>query len=190
MLYRMQYCSNNSLAGVHSVLVALLAEKADIQYDSELTDPNQLVGEINSLGFGASLLSDSEGYQQGKVDLTVCLIHENLSVGSFSRPNSRPRGRQSIAHSGKHMCTFASYPGSRVGGENRAWYTECDCMCTRLIDVTFHYTCTSMSITPLSACWVQRRRLSAMCDGRNYSELTHARECLSWFFYYHMLKPG
>ena len=58
-------------AGVHSVLVALLAEKADIQYDSELTDPNQLVEEIRALGFGASLLLDSEGYQQGKLDLTV-----------------------------------------------------------------------------------------------------------------------
>ena len=62
------HCSH---AGVHSVLVALLAEKADIQYDSELTDPNQLVEEIRSLGFGASLLLDSEGYQQGKLDLTV-----------------------------------------------------------------------------------------------------------------------
>ena len=63
-----------SSAGVHSVLVALLTEKADIQYDSELTDPNQLVEEIRALGFGASLLSDSEGYQQGKLDLTVSVI--------------------------------------------------------------------------------------------------------------------
>lgn len=54
------------------MLVALLAEKADIQYDSELTDPDQLVGEIKELGFGASLISDGEGYQQGKIDLHVC----------------------------------------------------------------------------------------------------------------------
>ena len=60
--------------GVHSVMVALLAEKADIQYDSELTDPSQLVGEIEGLGFGASLISDSEGYQQGKLNLIVCQI--------------------------------------------------------------------------------------------------------------------
>ena len=57
--------------GVHSVVVALLAEKANIQYDSELTDPSQLVGEIESLGYGANLISDSEGYQQGKIDLIV-----------------------------------------------------------------------------------------------------------------------
>lgn len=62
------------LAGVHSVLVALLAEKADIQYDSELTDPSHLVEEIRGLGFGANLLSDSEGYQQGKLDLTVSAV--------------------------------------------------------------------------------------------------------------------
>lgn len=55
------------------MLVALLAEKADIQYDCELTDPGQLVNEIQSLGFGANLLSDGDSYQQGKIDLTVSL---------------------------------------------------------------------------------------------------------------------
>lgn len=55
------------------MLVALLAEKADIQYDSELTDPSVLVDEIQSLGFGATLLSDSEGYQQGKIDVIVSM---------------------------------------------------------------------------------------------------------------------
>ena len=59
-------------AGVHSVVVALLAEKAEIQYDSELTDPSQLVCEIEGLGFEATLISDSDGYQQGKIYLTVC----------------------------------------------------------------------------------------------------------------------
>ena len=52
-------------------MVALLAEKANIQYDADLTDPSQLVGEIENLGFGASLIADSEGYQQGKIDLIV-----------------------------------------------------------------------------------------------------------------------
>ena len=55
------------------MLVALLTEKADIQYDSELTDTDQLVGEIKELGFGASLISDSEGYKQGKINLHVCV---------------------------------------------------------------------------------------------------------------------
>ena len=54
------------------MLVALLTEKADIQYDSELTDPGQLVGEIKDLGFGVSLISDSEEYQQGNINLHVC----------------------------------------------------------------------------------------------------------------------
>ena len=53
-------------------MVALLAEKAEVQYDSEVTDPSQLVDEIEGLGFGATLISDSDGYQQGKIDLTVC----------------------------------------------------------------------------------------------------------------------
>ena len=52
-------------------MVALLAEKADIQYDPEDTDPDSIVQEIKSLGFGAELLSETEGYQEGKLDLIV-----------------------------------------------------------------------------------------------------------------------
>lgn len=59
------------LAGVHSVLVALLSEKADVQYYPGETDPDRLLQAIKELGFGASLIPDQEGYQQGKLDLTV-----------------------------------------------------------------------------------------------------------------------
>ena len=57
--------------GVHSVVVALLSEKAEIQYNPEQTDPDKLVREISSLGFGANLIADHDGYQQGKIDLIV-----------------------------------------------------------------------------------------------------------------------
>ena len=57
--------------GVHSVVVALLAEKADIQYNPEQTDPDKLVRDIQSLGFGADLIEDHDGYQQGTLDLIV-----------------------------------------------------------------------------------------------------------------------
>lgn len=52
-------------------MVALLSEKADIQYDPEQTDPDKLVGNISSLGFQADLISDEDGYQQGKINLIV-----------------------------------------------------------------------------------------------------------------------
>ena len=57
--------------GVHSIVVALLTKKAEIQYDSELTDQRKLISEIKSLGFGATLISDSDGYEKGKINLTV-----------------------------------------------------------------------------------------------------------------------
>ena len=57
------------------MLVALLAEKADIQYKPDETSPDVLVREIKSLGFGAQLMSEGEGYQEGKIDLIVSLVH-------------------------------------------------------------------------------------------------------------------
>ena len=63
------YCT-----GVFSVRVALLAEKADIQYDPETMDRDTLVTEIKSLGFGAQLIGDAQGPDEGEVDLVVRII--------------------------------------------------------------------------------------------------------------------
>ncbi len=60
--------------GVHSIVVALLSEKADIQYDPEQTNPDKLVGHISNLGFEASLIADQDGHQQGKINLIVSLL--------------------------------------------------------------------------------------------------------------------
>ncbi|XP_064404796.1 copper-transporting ATPase 1-like isoform X4 [Halichondria panicea] len=57
--------------GVHSVVVALLSEKAEIQYNPEQTDPEKLVRDISSLGFGANLIADQNGHQQGKINLII-----------------------------------------------------------------------------------------------------------------------
>lgn len=57
--------------GLHSVLVALLSEKADIQYSPDFLSPDMIVKEIQGLGFGAELISESEQYQQGQLDLSV-----------------------------------------------------------------------------------------------------------------------
>ncbi len=56
------------------MVVALLSEKAEILYDPEQTDPDKLVRDISSLGFGADLIADQDGYQQGKINLIVSLI--------------------------------------------------------------------------------------------------------------------
>ena len=52
-------------------MVALLSEKADVQYFPEETDPEVIVKTIKDLGFGASVIPEQEDGQQGKLDVTV-----------------------------------------------------------------------------------------------------------------------
>jgi hypothetical protein len=56
------------------VIVALLSEKASIQYYPKETDPEVIVRSIKNLGFGADLIPDQEDCQQGVLDLTVSEI--------------------------------------------------------------------------------------------------------------------
>ena len=53
------------------MLVALLSEKADVQYAADRISPDKIVEEIQRLGFGAQLLSESDVYQEGQLDLSV-----------------------------------------------------------------------------------------------------------------------
>ncbi|XP_072539678.1 copper-transporting ATPase 2 isoform X2 [Salminus brasiliensis] len=56
--------------GIKSVLVALMAGKAEIKYDPEDVDPAQIVRLISGLGFGASLVED-DAVNDGVLDLSV-----------------------------------------------------------------------------------------------------------------------
>lgn len=47
---------NIDFVGIHSVLVALLAQRAEVKYDPEYLLPSQIVSQINDLGFRAQLL--------------------------------------------------------------------------------------------------------------------------------------
>ena len=58
-------------AGVHSVRVALLAEKADITYNDSQVSPEALAEEIRRMGFGAEVLSQERGLESGSIDLEV-----------------------------------------------------------------------------------------------------------------------
>ena len=50
--------------------MALLAEKADIQYYMEEIDPEGLVAYITDVGFGAEVIKE-KGLQEGKIDIIV-----------------------------------------------------------------------------------------------------------------------
>lgn len=62
--------------GILSARVALLAEKADVSYDPQLTDPSQITSYIQSMGFNAQPISTGDGLESGVVDLEVILYSE------------------------------------------------------------------------------------------------------------------
>ena len=51
----------SQLAGVSSVLVALMAGKAEVVYEPSVVQPARIAAEISSLGFPASVLEDTGG---------------------------------------------------------------------------------------------------------------------------------
>ncbi|RXN33509.1 copper-transporting ATPase 2-like protein [Labeo rohita] len=55
--------------GIKSVLVALMAGKAEVKYDPRLLDPPQIAQLISRLGFGASVMENT--VQDGVLDLSV-----------------------------------------------------------------------------------------------------------------------
>lgn len=59
-----------AMVGVYDVRVGLLAEKAEIVYNPNLTDPDTLARHIQDLGFGAELLVH-EAPTEHKLDLIV-----------------------------------------------------------------------------------------------------------------------
>ncbi|XP_057194434.1 copper-transporting ATPase 2 [Triplophysa rosa] len=56
--------------GIKSVLVALMAGKAEVKYDPALLDPSRIVRLISDLGFGASVMEENT-VQDGILDLSV-----------------------------------------------------------------------------------------------------------------------
>ena len=54
---------------MHSILVALLAGKAEVQYDPSVLLPSQVAGHITDLGFPSELLENQN--PEGTVELEV-----------------------------------------------------------------------------------------------------------------------
>ncbi|XP_069981182.1 copper-transporting ATPase 1 isoform X2 [Penaeus vannamei] len=59
----------NRLKGVRSILVALMAAKAEVHYDPAQVSPSEIASSITELGFPSSVLD--EGVGQGEVDLEI-----------------------------------------------------------------------------------------------------------------------
>lgn len=56
--------------GINSVLVALLAAKAEIRYSKDLISPTEIAASISELGFPATVI-DEAGSGEGELELKV-----------------------------------------------------------------------------------------------------------------------
>lgn len=59
------------LAGVKSVLVSLMAQKADIRFDPDLLTATVIAGYIDDIGFTASVIDERAGLSRSSIDVTV-----------------------------------------------------------------------------------------------------------------------
>ena len=68
------------LTGIKHVLVALMAQKAEIKYDPEYILSNQIANRVNDLGFHATVI-ESETVGKGTVELLVSKIKVKSNNG-------------------------------------------------------------------------------------------------------------
>ena len=61
----------SKLAGVKSVLVALMAGKAEVLYDPSIVQPARISAEISKLGFPCSVLEERQ--QKGEAEVTISI---------------------------------------------------------------------------------------------------------------------
>lgn len=61
--------------GVKSVLVALMAAKAEVQYDSALVQPEDVANSVTDLGFPCNVLADTNSrITQTEFRVNICLF--------------------------------------------------------------------------------------------------------------------
>ena len=61
----------SKMAGVKSVLVALMAGKAEVLYDPSIVQPGRISAEISKLGFPCSVLEERE--ERGESEVTISI---------------------------------------------------------------------------------------------------------------------
>ena len=71
--------------GVHSILVSLMAQRAEVKYDPAYVLPSQIAAAITDLGF-SSKVNEAEGLGQGTVDLTVGIHSHTYICGHTQVP--------------------------------------------------------------------------------------------------------
>lgn len=79
------------VSGILSVLVALMAGKAEVKYNPEVIQPLEIAGLIEDLGFEAAVMEDYKG-SDGDIELLVSMLAGlglRLGLGARQRPPLR-----------------------------------------------------------------------------------------------------
>ena len=73
---------------MHNVLVALMACKAEVEFDPSRVLPSQIANSITELGFPSTIIEEESG--AGKVELEVCMPFSKkffFNNGFFTPPS-------------------------------------------------------------------------------------------------------
>lgn len=63
--------SLSKVNGIHGILVALLSQKAEVLYDCKRIDSDKMIDLLEDLGYGASLLSDTDNAQLSEISFRI-----------------------------------------------------------------------------------------------------------------------
>ena len=63
----------DAVLGIHTVLVSLMAEKAEIKYDPACILPNQIASKVGELGYNSTVM-ETETAGQATLDIYVCSL--------------------------------------------------------------------------------------------------------------------
>lgn len=85
------------LYGVDSILVSLLASKAEVKFDNKIIRPIDIAASVSDLGFPSTLAEDS-GTNEGEVMIQVRIILYSLTFSFYSNICKSPEA-----------CTFKYY---------------------------------------------------------------------------------
>ncbi|XP_045695203.1 copper-transporting ATPase 2 [Phyllostomus hastatus] len=92
-------------AGILSVLVALMAGKAEVKYDPEVIQPLEIAGLIEDLGFEAAVLEDYKG-SDGDIEL---LVTGMTCASCVHNIESRLRRTKGVTHASVALATSKAH---------------------------------------------------------------------------------